>query len=219
MTDFEEVLRTLEFIGGISQPPQTVHKLTAFVKDQHGQPVKSADFWLVDIKGKGYGRGHTTQTGYLEINTASIPEGNYTLHIEKVDWHVLTKIPYCDPYEKEISITKEGIDLGTITVHKWSKITAKVVDESGNPIGGGPCSTFEVIDKEGHSPNNYPTYPSHWKYLNEYGFLESRPIPDGEYTLRVKIKWDCPLGSYTIVERKVNISDSDVSLGKITIPQ
>lgn len=141
------------------------------------------------------------------------------MHIEKNNWDVLTKIPYCDPYEQKIKITKEDIDLGTITVHKWSKITAKIVDESGNPVSGGPCSIFEVIDKTGHSTAYYPTYPSHWGNFNNYGFLETNPLPDGEYTLRIKIKWDCPLGNYTVVERKINISGSNVSLGKITIPQ
>lgn len=202
-----------------TEPKKEGLKITAFVKNQHGEAVPEANFWLTDEKGKEYTRRSTSQTGYLEIDITSLSKGEYTLHIEKVSWSGLTKIPYCDPYEKKITIGEQDISLGTITVHKWSKVTAKIVDESGSSIRGtGPCSGFELIDKAGHSPNYYPNYPSHWGGFNQYGFLETLPLPDGEYTLKVWVKWDCPLGESTIAERKINIAGNDVDLGEIVIP-
>lgn len=200
-------------------------KISGFIKNQHGEVVQEADFWLTDSKGNKYGEGRTgeygysSQTGYFEIDTKSLAEGDYILHIEKNNWQGLTRIPYCDPYEQKISVTKKDISLGTIAIKKWSKITAKIVDESGSPIdGSGLCSGFEVIDKEGHSTYYYSTYLSHAGDFNQYGYLETYPLADGEYTLRIKIIWNCPLGEYTIVERKINISGNDIALGEIAIP-
>jgi len=202
---------------------ETSRKITALVRDQHGESVKNADFWLIDIKGKKYGNGETSLTGYLEIDTKSIPEGDYTLHIEKVTWDGLTKIPYCDPYEKKISITKEDISLGTILVRKWSKITAKLVDETGSLVPDNPgFNAFAVIDKDGSYSDfshTYPNPPYHWRYQNRDGWIESYPLPDGEYTLRIRIYWSWDIWEKTIVERKVNISGSDVYLGEILIPK
>ena len=182
-------------------------KATASVIDQHGEAVKKADFWLRDSKGNKYGSGETNQAGYLEIDITSIPEGNYTLYIKKVDWDGLTKIPYCDTYEKEITITKEDTDLGTLSVHKWSKITGLLVNQSGEPVGA--MIRFEIIDSQGHNTSYYPKYASHWGFVNSEGWLETRPLPDGSYTLRIKQK--------EIKEIKVQISGDDIYLGEITI--
>lgn len=201
---------------------EDISEITSFVKDQHNEAVPEAKFWLVDEKGNEYATGSTSQAGYLEIDTDSLLEGDYVLHIEKETWDGLIKIPYCDPYEKKISITKNDISLGTITIHKWSKITAKLVDETGAllPDNSG-LNAFAVIDKDGtysDSGHTYPNPPYHWRYQNEDGWIESYPLPDGEYMLRIRIYWVMPW-SPTIVERKVNIAGNDVFLGDIIIPK
>jgi len=190
------------------------NKITAFVKDQHGNVVSDARYWLMDFKGREYGHGYTSQTGYLEINTEGLPEGEYTLHVEKESGFYglfLTPIPYCDPYVRKIYITPgQGISLGTIIVHKWSKITAKVICEDPDAYQ----YNFMVIDEEWHSPDYYPKYPSHQGYVYCNSRFESYPLPDGVYRLGIGV-----YRGRALVDRKVIISGSDVDLGEIVIPK
>lgn len=196
-------------------------KLSAFVVNQLGQPEQEAKFVLEDSRHYPRVTGETNQSGYLEIDISSLPKESFTLSLKTEKLGPLTEIiGRYDTFDREIYFSGQDISLGTIIIHKWSKITAKVIDDSGSPIGN-LCSTFEVIDEDGHSPNYYPKYPSHWKYISEYdnGFVESYLLPDGKYTFKAKTNWDCPLGKYTTVERKINIAGKDVFIGEIIVPR
>ncbi len=176
------------------EPARLPSKVTAYVFNQHGDPVVEAKYWLMDSKGKTYPyyRDRTSETGYLESRAVSDKE--YTLQIKKEDY---------DLFEKKIQITASGISLGTIVMHKWSKVTAYVIDQHGDPVVE---AKYWLMDSKGK------TYPYYWNRTSETGYLESRAVPDGNYTLHVEKRGYNPLKTGAIV-----ISGSDISLGRITI--
>lgn len=192
-------------------------KLTGFVKDQHDEPVIDVPFWLMDMKGETFGRGTTSATGHLEIDTKDLSRGTYTLHIEKgipggpVD-HVG---PYYDPYEQRVEIRPDReTSLGTIVMRRWSRVAARVTYESGLPVG---YSTYQVLDRYGGgSTAYYPNPVYHGGPLDASGALISYPIPDGEYMLRIR-KYNLTIE--VIAERIFTIAGDDVDLGHIIITE
>lgn len=204
------------------------NKLAGSVKDQHGKPVENAAVWLSNFtlrigfseKERGYSR--TNQAGYFEMDTASIPEADYTLRIIKgIDykgedfshWYALKRTDLYEPYKREISITKkakaEGVFLGTITFRKWYRIIAKVVDKSGSPYQ----VSWGVYELGSSTPSS-----EGWR-----DEIQTLPLPDGVYRLKL---WAHPIGwklpekpiGWESTEKEVIISGSDVDLGEIVIP-
>jgi len=213
----KEISTSTEKVIATSSQKVVSDKITANIIDQNNEPMIGLDYWVIDSLDRKYGNAKTNSSGLLEIDIKSIPEGSYTLHIEKYNWDFPIKIPYCDTYDKGLNINGQGINLGTIQIQKWSKIRARLVDKSGNPMKEfNMADSFEVIDSFNNSTYYYPKYASHWGYLISVpnGLLETYPVPNGDYIFKIGNSWN----SVNFVEKKVTIYNKDVDLGDIYIP-
>lgn len=131
--------------------------------------------------------------------------------------------PESSLYSFDINInnsTNSIVDLGTITLKRWGKISAYLVDNAGNTI---KYAVYEC--KISGTPNNSGDLAKLWDigsfsisgqqiYLNcANNKLFNYPLPDGNYKLRVDY-W-----SQTLVEKTFEIKNEiSVDLGKIEVP-
>ena len=169
-------------------------KITAVVVNQSNSPVSSVYFWLVDIQGKKYEYSQTSDTGRMETNF--LPDGQYTLYLKKDNY---------DPLEKAIEMSGADIYLDRITFKKWSIISAIILTPSGKPLYA--YNSF-LIDGQGKRYDTYNTDGS-------TGRVEMNPVPDGQYTLHLGAY--CGNDTCAPWEQAVQVSGSDIFLGKITL--
>jgi hypothetical protein len=198
-----------------SNPSKLPGKITAFTVDQHGQVFASATYSVEDYKGNnvcGY-YGTLTKTGYLESCALQ----------ENVEYKLVVKNYGMDEFTQKITVPKEGVFLGTIKVHVWSKVKGFVADETGRPIDNGQ---FFLEDGKGNSggdwSDNADTSQGLFYKITKVGYFETYPVADGTYKFRIKSSgfWDAENKkylSYDDYEQSVNISGNDIDLGKIIL--
>jgi len=194
-------------------PPKLPGKITAFVIDQRGQVFSSAAASIIDYKGNTICAPQLTKTGYLE--SCWLPaDTEYTLSIGSYEM---------DTFTKKVMLPKEGLSLGTLAVHKWSRVKGFVVDENGKPIDNG---VFFLEDDKGNSSGSWSAgVDTTWGLaytITKGGYFETRVVADGKYKFRSKSSgyYDAATRKYLMYddyEQSVNISDNDVDLGKITL--
>jgi hypothetical protein len=195
---------------------QIVGKATAFVVDQHGDPVKVFKYWLEDNKGSSvcngiiYCSGNLTNTGYLETMTV-LGEGEYTLKI---------KSSYYNDFTQEIRIPKEGVFLGNIIVKQPSKIKGFFVDQKGDPVGR--CN-FWLMDDKGSTSGLWSADQEmdNFHLSSDTGYFETLSIADGIYQFMTShcayTAGDNQLLNFEDVKKTVTVSGDDIDLGKITL--
>jgi len=175
----------------IIQPQTQQGKIAALIISPDGQPVYQAKFWLVDSQGQLVEKStggiaydairHTTQTGNLE--TLTVSNGQYTLNIdcaahcmfgEEVATNVASDIYARWSQTVKVEINQLRVDLGTITLKKWTEVTFFVTN-------GHPFLKIEIVDGKGHAVRT----EQHYMHFDDGEAKYSLWLPDGTYTLRV----------------------------------
>lgn len=210
--------------GKSNQTPATPSKGTVdpiIVLDQFGHPVPQAKVWLVDKEARiipekqaywGISGWETDSNGrirftYTPQGTGSIPDGTYTIHIEKQNY---TTVESLITLTTDDSQKYSAFSPHTFTMPKQGIITAVIVDEAGKPA---TYASYKLISADGKMMGNgYPI---------ETGRIESAPIPDGQYNLQVHMtSYDNATGRNTEYESERSVTmtgGTNMFLGNITL--
>ena len=183
------------------------------VTNQFNAGVQNAHVWFVDQEGKKYptdylGYWNTDENGRVEFEylpeggKGDIPDGSYTVHIEKQSYTSLATpvVLTTDAAQKRNQISPHAF-----TLAKWGTIAAVIVDTSGKPIS----AYYKLIDTQGKELST--------GYATDTGRIETSPVPDGVYTLRVNITYSD--GSlYDPLEKLVTlVGGKDIFLGNLVL--
>lgn len=220
--------------------PVPKKRITAaiLVVDQSGKPVVNARVWFSDDEGKKWPVAQSFWSAdYWSTNEAGavccweygdrkelgeevyMPAKTYTIHISKDNYDVIeAKTDYSiSDAEKSVSFAPSKFVL-----RKWSTLSAVIIDSSGKPIGkpiqnvDGYGGSFSLVDAQGRKYGQNTA-----RYDRSTGRLEIGPVPDGQYTLHIESAYDYTYDraiiEYAPIDQAVQVSGSDIFLGRITL--
>jgi hypothetical protein len=195
---------------------QIAGKVTAFVVDQHGNPVKAISYWLEDDRRNKvcYGfldcDGNLTNAGYLE--TTTVPkEGEYILKIKGY---------FYDDFAQKIKVPEEGIFLDKVIVKQPSRLKGFFVDQKGDPVAH--CF-YWFIDAKGHTSGLWSGYQetNSYHFSSDTGHFETLNIADGTYQfVTSNCSYEAGDNQWLPLEdlnKTVTVSGNDIDLGKIIL--
>ncbi len=186
------------------------------VRDQFGHAVANAHIWLVDSEARKYPSGgwyvywETDENGRREFEYSpggrkgDIPDGHYTIHIEKQNY---TTVEF--PIESTTDEARKYSSFfpNTFILPKQGIIAAVVVDTDGKPITNG---RFTLVDSQGKTMASGEAIQT--------GRIETKSVPDGQYMLHVGDSYWGEGFNYNPVEQNITMSGGiDVFLGRITL--
>ena len=155
----------------------------------------SVNYWPTDEKG-------ILQLVYKAEGTeGDMPDGRYTVHIEKQDY---TTVEFSVELSTDAAQRYNHITPHVFILPKQGIIAAVVVDAAGKSVSS---AAYQIVGTDGRTV---------WSgYGIETGRIESAPISDGYYTLKIHAYIG---GEYTAIARSVTMSGgTDMFLGNIVL--